>query len=68
MRIILIKYLHIYYEGGLVAMEIKDSNLVEKMLDLREELISVEEERMTGRDGCTLDELDDYLEGILEEI
>lgn len=49
-------------------MKIKDSNLVEKMLDLREKLISVEEERMTGRDGCTLDELDDYLEGILEEI
>ena len=37
------------------------------MLKLREELLAVEEDRLAGRKGCTLDELDSYLEDILTE-
>lgn len=34
----------------------------EKMLKRREELLAVEEDRLAGRTGCTLDELDAYLD------
>ena len=37
----------------------------EKMLRLREELLAVEEDRLAGRIGCNLDELDTYLDDIL---
>lgn len=40
----------------------------EKMLKLREELLAVEEERLAGRAGVTPDELDKYLEGIIDEV
>ena len=39
----------------------------EKMLALREQLLSVEEDRLAGRKGCTLEELDAYLDSILSE-
>lgn len=39
----------------------------EKMLRLREELLAVEEDRIAGRSGCTLDELDAYLDNAIEE-
>lgn len=42
-------------------MEIKSWNQQEKMLKLREELLAVEEDKLAGRKGCTLDELDVYL-------
>ena len=37
------------------------------MLKLREELLAVEEDRQAGRSGCTLDELDTYLDDIIAE-
>ena len=37
----------------------------EKMLALREQLLSVEEDRAAGGTGCTLEELDHYLDGVL---
>ena len=37
------------------------------MLKLREELLAVEEDRMAGKKGCTVDELDTYLDGIIAE-
>ncbi len=40
----------------------------EQMLNLREELLAVEENRMKGNTGCTLEELDDYLNGVIEEV
>lgn len=40
----------------------------EKMLKLREELLAVEEDRMAGRTGTTVDELDAYLDDIIEEV
>lgn len=55
-------------EGDLVVMDIETYNRREKMLKLREELLSVEEDRNSGRLGCTLDELDKYLDDIIEEV
>jgi hypothetical protein len=38
------------------------------MLKLREELLAVEEDRIAGRTGVTPDELDSYLESIIDEV
>ena len=54
-------------EGDLVVMDIETYNRREKMLKLREELLSVEEDRISGISGYTLEELDKYLDGIIEE-
>ena len=54
-------------EGDLVVMDIDTFNRREKMLRLREELLSVEEDRLHGNIGCTLDELDSYLDNIIDE-
>ena len=40
----------------------------DKMLALREKLLSVEEARAQGRSGCTIDELNNYLEAIIESV
>ena len=55
-------------EGDLVVMDIETFNRREKMLKLREELLAVEEDRMAGRSGCTVDELDAYLEDVIAEV
>lgn len=55
-------------EGDLVVMDIGTFNRREKMLKLREELLAVEEDRIAGRNGCTLDELDAYLDEVIEEV
>jgi hypothetical protein len=39
-----------------------------KMLKLREELLAVEEDRMAGRAGCTIDELYAYLDDVIAEV
>ena len=54
-------------EGDLVIMDIESFTRREKMLKLREDLLSVEEDRAMGRRGCTIDELDRFLDGVLEE-
>lgn len=54
-------------EGDLVVMDIESFTRREKMLALREQLLSVEEDRVAGRNGCTVDELDSYLDAILNE-
>ena len=54
-------------EGDLVVMDIETYNQREKMLKLREELLSVEEDRLAGRKGYSIDELDAYLENIIAE-
>ena len=48
-------------EGDLVVMDIETYNRREKMLKL-------EEDRMAGRTGCTLDELDAYLDEVIAEV
>lgn len=54
-------------EGDLVVMDIESFDRREKMLTLREQLLSVEEDRLAGRAGSTIDELDRYLDAILNE-
>ena len=44
-------------EGDLVVMDIETYNRREKMLELREELLSVEEDRMHGNKGYPVDEV-----------
>lgn len=55
-------------EGDLVVMDIETYSRREKMLKLREELLAVEEERMAGIKGCTIDELNAYLDDIIKEV
>ena len=40
----------------------------EKMWMLRTELLAVEEDRLAGQAGCTIDELDAYLERVIAEV
>ena len=54
-------------EGDLVIMDIESFTRREKMLKLRENLLAVEEDRAMGRRGCTIDDLDRFLDGVLEE-
>lgn len=54
-------------EGDLVVMDIESFTRREKMLALREQLLAVEEDRLAGRKGCTIDELDSYLDAVLSE-
>lgn len=54
-------------EGDLVVMDIETYNRREKMLQLREELLAIEEDRSAGRGGCTLDVLDAYLDSVITE-
>lgn len=55
-------------EGDLVVMDIEAFNKREKMLQLREKLLSVEEDRLAGRKGINIDELDKKLDLLIEEI
>ena len=55
-------------EGDLVVMDIETYNRREKMIQLREELLSIEEDRIAGRSGCYLDELDAYLDEVIAEV
>ena len=54
-------------EGDLVVMDIEGFDRREKMLTLREQLLSVEEDRLAGRAGSTIDELDRFLDAVLNE-
>ena len=55
-------------EGDLVVMDIETYTRREKMLKLQEELLAVEEDRLEGRSGCTVDELDAYLNDVIEGV
>lgn len=50
-------------------MIVSDVNEIvkEKMLRLFEELVAVEEDRLAGRTGVTSDELEIYLESVIDE-
>ena len=54
-------------EVNLVIMDIETFKRKEKMLDLREQLLSVEEERMVGSKQYTIDELDKILDEVIQE-
>ena len=49
-------------------MNIEAFTLREKMLKLREELPAVEEDYLAGCVGVTPDELDSYLDSIIDEM
>lgn len=51
----------------LVIMDIETFKRKEKMLDLREQLLSVEEERMVGSKQYTIDELDQILDAVIKK-
>lgn len=55
-------------EGDLVVMDIEAFTRREKMLKLREELLAVEEDRLAGRLGYTPDELEGYLDSIIDGV
>ena len=54
-------------EGDLVVMDITSFERREKMLALREKLISVEEDRLAGRTGVTLDTFGAMLDEVIGE-
>ncbi|MFI3170679.1 MAG: type II toxin-antitoxin system Phd/YefM family antitoxin [Faecalibacterium sp.] len=53
-------------EGDLVIMDIESFERREKMLALREELLCVEEDRVAGRMGYSLDELEVQLNTVID--
>ena len=53
-------------EGDLVVMDIETFSRREKMLDLREQLLSVDEERIAGSKEYTIDELDEILDEVIQ--
>ena len=55
-------------EGDLVVMDIATYNRREKMLHLREELLSVEEDRLRGIAGYSLPELTNMLKNKINEV
>ena len=55
-------------EGDLVVMDIEAFSRREKMLVLREKLLSVEENRQSGAKGYTVEELDNILDKTISEV
>jgi len=54
-------------EGDLVVMDIEAFSRREKMLKLREHLVAVEEERLNGRKGYSIDETMTAMEDVMTE-
>lgn len=54
-------------EGDLVVMDIETYNRREMMLKLREELLLVEEERMRGSKGYSVDEVVSMMQDAIKE-
>lgn len=54
-------------EGDLVVMDIETYNRREMMLKLREELLLVEEERMRGSKGYSVDEVVSMMQDAVKE-
>ncbi|MCC8173337.1 MAG: type II toxin-antitoxin system Phd/YefM family antitoxin [Odoribacter sp.] len=55
-------------EGDLVVMDIDVYSRREKMLELREKLLAVEEERLRGKKGYTMDEAAKMLDTAISEV
>ncbi len=54
-------------EGDLVVMDIESFERREKMLALREKLLAVEEDRLAGRTGVTLNAFEAMLDEVIGE-
>ena len=57
----------LYGEGDLVVMDIDTYNRREKMLKLREELLAVEEDRIHGSKGYSVDEVTTMMRDVIKE-
>ena len=53
-------------EGDLAVMDIETFSRREKLLDLCEQLLSIEEERVAGSKEYTIDELDKILDEVIQ--
>ena len=54
-------------EGDLVVKDIETYNRREKMLKLREELLAVEEDRMNGNKGYSVEEVAAMMRSVIQE-
>lgn len=54
-------------EGDLVVMDIETYNRREKMLKLREELLAVEEDRMRGSKGYSVEQVAQMMRNAIQE-
>lgn len=54
-------------EGDLVVMDIETYNRREKMLKLREELLAVEEDKMRGSKGYSVDDVTAMMRSAIKE-
>lgn len=55
-------------EGDLVVMDIEAFTRKQKMLELRESLLTIEENRLAGNVGVAVDDLDHELKRIIDEV
>jgi len=55
-------------EGDLVVMGIGAFACRESMLRLRETLVAVEEDRLAGKKGFTIDDVDDMMKKAIKEV
>lgn len=55
-------------EGDLVVMDMESFSKKEKMLKLREQLLAVEEDRISGIKGVSLNELENALDKVIDEV
>lgn len=54
-------------EGDLVVMDIDTFSRRESMLRLREQLVAVEEDRLTGKKGFSIGEVDEMMKKVIRE-
>ena len=54
-------------EGDLVVMDIDTFSRRESMLKLREQLVAVEEDRVAGKKGFSIDTVDEMMKKAIEE-
>ena len=54
-------------EGDLVVMDMDTFSRRESMLRLREQLIAVEEDRLTGKKGFSISEVDEMMKKAIKE-
>ena len=55
-------------EGDLVVMDIEAFTRKQKMLELRERLLTIEENRLAGNVGVAIDDLDHELRKNIDEV
>jgi PHD/YefM family antitoxin component YafN of YafNO toxin-antitoxin module len=55
-------------EGDLVVMDITAFSRRESMLRLREALVAVEEDRLAGKKGFSIDEVDEIMKKTIREV